>query len=145
MNRSFLITGDSINSRLDRWLKRNISPIPQSLIEKNLRKGKIKVNDKKIKSSYRLQKNDKINFYNFTFKARLEKKKKFIYDPSKKDLLFSLTISRRPIYLTGLKKCVIQKSFLSASVSFSDSIFRGIVEVFDETIEFFFLFLNICS
>ena len=51
MNRSFLITGDSINSRLDRWLKRNISPIPQSLIEKNLRKGKIKVNDKKIKSS----------------------------------------------------------------------------------------------
>tara|TARA_Y100000590_G_scaffold430073_1_gene543315 strand:+ start:431 stop:1348 length:918 start_codon:yes stop_codon:yes gene_type:complete len=92
MNRSFLITGDSINSRLDRWLKRNISPIPQSLIEKNLRKGKIKVNDKKIKSSYRLQKNDKINFYNFTFKARLEKKKKFIYDPSKKDLLFSSKI-----------------------------------------------------
>tara|TARA_Y100000780_G_C13330357_1_gene281180 strand:+ start:144 stop:302 length:159 start_codon:yes stop_codon:yes gene_type:complete len=47
MNKSFLISDDSINSRLDRWLRRNICEIPQSLIEKNLRRGRIKVNNKK--------------------------------------------------------------------------------------------------
>ena len=41
MNKSFLISDDSINSRLDRWLRRNICEIPQSLIERSLRKGKI--------------------------------------------------------------------------------------------------------
>ena len=61
MYKSFLISNDSVNSRLDRWLRRNVCPIPQSLIEKSLRKGKIKVNNKKKKSSYKLQKNDKID------------------------------------------------------------------------------------
>ena len=61
MNKSFLIGDDSINSRLDRWLRRNICEIPQSLIEKNLRKGIIKVNNKRRLSSYKLQKNDIIN------------------------------------------------------------------------------------
>ena len=50
MNKSFLISDDSIDSRLDRWLRRNICEIPQSLIEKNLRKGRIKVNNKKKKT-----------------------------------------------------------------------------------------------
>ena len=39
---------DFINTRLDRWFRKNICEVPQSLIEKNLRKGNIKVNDKKI-------------------------------------------------------------------------------------------------
>ena len=60
MNKSFLVSDDSVNSRLDRWLRRNICEIPQSLIEKNLRKGKVKVNNKKKRSSYKLQKNDNI-------------------------------------------------------------------------------------
>ena len=64
MNKFFLISDDSVNSRLDRWLRRNICEIPQSLIEKNLRKGKIKINNKKEKSSYKLKKNDKIDLYN---------------------------------------------------------------------------------
>ena len=47
------------------------------------------------------------------------------------------------MYLTGLKKCVIQKSFLSFSFNFLDNILRGIVDVLEETIEFFFLLSNI--
>ena len=47
MKKSYKINEDFVNSRLDRWIKRNICRIPQSLIEKNLRKGKIKVNNKK--------------------------------------------------------------------------------------------------
>ena len=86
MNKFFLISDDSVNSRLDRWLRRNICEIPQSLIEKKLRKGIIKVNNKKRKSSYKLKKNDKINLHNFNFSERINKKRKFIYSPAKKEL-----------------------------------------------------------
>ena len=48
----------------------------------------------------------------------------------------SLTISNNPMYLTGLKKCVIQKSFLSSNFDFSDKTRKGIVDVLEETIEF---------
>ena len=36
--------------RIDRFLRSRFGQIPQSLIEKNLRNGKIKLNKKKIKS-----------------------------------------------------------------------------------------------
>ena len=51
MKKTYLINDDSKNMRLDRWFKRYVGQIPQSLIEKSLRKGKIKVNKKKVKSS----------------------------------------------------------------------------------------------
>ena len=35
--------------RIDRWLRHKIGKIPQSLIQKTLRNGKIKVNKKKSK------------------------------------------------------------------------------------------------
>ena len=77
MKNLFSVNDDFVNSRLDRWLRRNICKIPQSLIEKNLRKGRVKVNNKKEKSSYKLQKNDKIDLYNFNFFQRVNKKIKF--------------------------------------------------------------------
>ena len=49
MKKFFLIKPDFINSRLDRWFRRNICDVPQSLIEKNIRKGNIKINNKKKK------------------------------------------------------------------------------------------------
>ena len=58
MKNIFTVNKDFINTRLDKWFKKNISGVPQSLIEKSIRKGKIKVNDKKVKSSYRLQEQD---------------------------------------------------------------------------------------
>ena len=39
----------SVGIRIDRWIKINLNKIPQSLIEKDLRNGKIKVNKKKSK------------------------------------------------------------------------------------------------
>ncbi len=60
--------------RIDRWIRNNIGKVPQSLIEKNLRNGKIKVNKKKIKSSYKVKTNDKIELFNLNFKKSLEKK-----------------------------------------------------------------------
>ena len=64
--------------RLDRFLRNNLGKIPQSLIEKNLRSGKIKLNEKKSKSSFKVQIGDKIDLYNFNFKEIIfQKKEKF--------------------------------------------------------------------
>ena len=54
----------SAGLRIDKWIKINLQKIPQSLIEKDLRNGKIKVNKKKVKSSYKLSKTDVIYLYN---------------------------------------------------------------------------------
>ena len=42
--------------RIDRFIKKTINDMPQSLIEKNLRNGKIKLKWKKNKSSHRIKK-----------------------------------------------------------------------------------------
>ena len=75
MNKSFIVDSSSIDMRIDRWIKNTIGNVPQSLIEKSLRNGKIKLNNKKVKSSTKLSKSDKIYFYNFQF---IEKKNKNI-------------------------------------------------------------------
>ena len=67
--------------RLDRWLRNKIGNIPQSLIEKSLRAGKIKINKKKAKSSFKLKANDKIEIFNFKFKVNIIQKKK-LFNPS---------------------------------------------------------------
>ncbi|MFL2887299.1 MAG: RluA family pseudouridine synthase [Candidatus Pelagibacter sp.] len=62
------------NMRLDRLLRNHLGKLPQGLIEKNLRNGKIKLNNKKVKSSTKVKKNDKINIFNFEFKNKVDKK-----------------------------------------------------------------------
>jgi len=90
--RKFLVDEDFINTRLDKWFKKKIYDVPQSFIEKNLRKGNIKINKKKNKSSYRLQKNDQIFISDFKFVQDTNKKKKYNYIPTKKELSFSSSI-----------------------------------------------------
>ena len=68
----------SVGIRIDKWIKNNLTKIPQGLIEKDLRNGKIKVNNKKVKSSYKLNNKDKIYLYNISYKSHLRSKKKFI-------------------------------------------------------------------
>jgi len=66
------------NMRIDRFLRNYLGKIPQGLIEKNLRNGKIKLNQKKVKSSQKVKTDDKISFFNFNFKEKIEQyKKKF--------------------------------------------------------------------
>ena len=65
-----------IGMRIDRFLRNQFGQIPQSLIEKSLRNGKIKLNKKKIKSSKKIQLNDKIELYNLEFKNILKQNKK---------------------------------------------------------------------
>ena len=46
--------------RIDRFLRNHFGQIPQSLIEKNLRNGKIKLNKKKVKSSFKVKSGDQL-------------------------------------------------------------------------------------
>ena len=64
--------GDDI--RIDKWLKRIFSSLNQSFIENKLRRGLIRVNQKKIKSNYRLKENDNVNILKFDKKIFYEKK-----------------------------------------------------------------------
>jgi len=79
MKQTFIVNESCVSMRLDRWIRNNIGKFPQSLIEKSIRNGNIKLNSKKVKSSTKLNLNDKINLFNFNFKLNVNKnKKKFI-------------------------------------------------------------------
>jgi len=81
MIKSYIVDSTYNNMRLDRWLRNKIGNLPQSLIEKSLRSGKIKINKKKVKSSIKVKTNDKIDIFNFEFKENIIQKKK-TFNPS---------------------------------------------------------------
>ena len=67
--------------RIDRFIRNHLGNIPQGLIEKNLRSGKIKINKKKIKSSTKVKTNDIVSFFNLDFKETIVQKK-IKFEPS---------------------------------------------------------------
>ena len=89
MKKVFSIKDDFINMRLDRWFRRNVCEVPQSLIEKSIRKGNIKVDNNKKKSSYKLQKDDQIFVSNFNFTENKNKKNREKYKATEKELFTS--------------------------------------------------------
>ena len=82
MKKSYVVDSTCNSMRIDRWIRHYIGKIPQSLIEKSLRAGKIKLNKKKIKSSQKVKTNDKIDLYNFNFEEKIIQKN-IKYNPSK--------------------------------------------------------------
>ena len=47
MNNTYIVDATYEGIRLDKWIRNNLGKVPQALIEKNLRIGKIKLNKKK--------------------------------------------------------------------------------------------------
>ncbi len=84
MNKSYIIKEIYSGMRIDRWVRNNIGSLPQSLIEKSLRKGKIKVNNKKVNSSYKLRTEDKIKLFNFSFEINKNRGINKKFSPSSK-------------------------------------------------------------
>ena len=74
MKKSYNVESTYNEMRIDKWIRNNLGKIPQSLIEKNLRNGKIKLNNKKIKSSQKVKTNDQINVFNFQFSETINQK-----------------------------------------------------------------------
>ena len=86
MPKTFIVDDEYHETRFDKWFKQKVISLPHSLIEKILRQNKIKINKKKVKSSYRLQSGDLIEVYDISkFKAK-DKIEKIKYKPKKKEL-----------------------------------------------------------
>ena len=86
MPKSYTVDDDFNDSRLDKWFKNKIINLPHSLLEKILRQNKVKVNKKKTKSSYRLQKGDLIEIYDISNLKPVNIKEKIKYLPNKKEI-----------------------------------------------------------
>ena len=86
MPKTFIVDDEYHETRFDKWFKQKVINLPHSLIERILRQNKIKINKKKVKSSYRLQSGDLIEIYDISkFKAK-DKIEKIKYKPKKKEL-----------------------------------------------------------
>jgi 23S rRNA pseudouridine955/2504/2580 synthase len=79
MKKSFSVDSTFNDMRIDRWIRNNFGSIPQGLIEKSLRSGKIKLNNKKIKSSQKVKTGDTVELFNFDYtESIIQKKIKFV-------------------------------------------------------------------
>ena len=74
MKKSYTVDYSHEGIRIDKWIRNNLGNVPQGLIEKKLRIGKIKLNKKKIKSSTKLYDKDVITVYDVEFKDKLIQK-----------------------------------------------------------------------
>ncbi len=89
--KSFVVNKDFEGSRVDRFLKKQFPNIPQSLFEKNFRKKKITVNNKKVKNLFKLKIDDIVDVY-IDFKIKNDSQKKNFstidYNELKKNFIF---------------------------------------------------------
>ena len=81
MKKSINVDKSFNDMRIDRFIRNHLGKIPQGLIEKNLRNGKLKLNQKKVKSSKKVKTGDKLNIYNLNFEEKIEQHNKK-YNPS---------------------------------------------------------------
>ena len=116
---------------MDRWFKKNIREVPQSFIEKNLRKGKIKVNFKKVKSSYKLRKKDQVVLYDIVFSMLKKTRFKDFYKATKKDLSFSSNI-----FIENNENFAVINKPAGIAVQAGTKSKRNILDILKSTIEF---------
>ena len=131
MKKIFLIKKDFANSRFDRWFRKNVSDVPQSLIEKNIRKGNIKVNNKKEKSSYKLKENDQISLFKEKFVANKHKVVNKKYVATKKDLHKSSSI-----FIENNENFVVINKPAGIAVQSGTKSKRNIIDILRHTKEF---------
>jgi len=131
MKKVFSVKKEFVNARLDRWFKKNICDVPQSLIEKSIRKGNIKVNYKKRKSSYKLKEKDQIFIFNINFKTDKHKKVSEKYKPTKRDLSFSSNI-----FIEDNENFVVINKPAGISVQSGTKSRKNIIDILRNTREF---------
>tara|TARA_Y100000590_G_scaffold470348_1_gene664066 strand:+ start:1268 stop:2197 length:930 start_codon:yes stop_codon:yes gene_type:complete len=93
---TIIVKKNDDDSRIDKWLKRKFSLLTQSYIENKLRRGLIKVNNKKVKSKYIVVCKDKVEINGFSEKILKEKKiikqkkniSKYILEKFKRSIIF---------------------------------------------------------
>ncbi|RPG94277.1 MAG: RluA family pseudouridine synthase [Candidatus Pelagibacter sp. TMED263] len=86
MSKTYTVEKDYQDSRFDKWFKKKILDIPQSLIEKIIRLNKVKINKKKTKSSYRVQSGDIVEVYDISKFKVIDRPRVVKYKPTKKEV-----------------------------------------------------------
>ena len=86
MLKKYIVKKDYHETRFDRWFKQKVLNVPQSLLEKFIRKKRVKINKKKTKTSYRLQTDDIIEIYGLKDINSYTNKEKKIYKPTLKEV-----------------------------------------------------------
>ena len=81
----FIVSKNHNKTRFDRWFKEEILNLPNSLIQRLLRKNKIKVNNKRVKTSFRLTNGDEVLVFNLSNYKATDFKKKIEYLPTTKE------------------------------------------------------------
>ena len=87
MIKNYKVVALDEDTRIDRWLKRNFSSLNQNFIEKNLRKGLIKINQHKVKANYKVTKNDIVNIFNYSKDGYRHTIKKILHKKIPKELI----------------------------------------------------------
>ena len=87
-----IIDEDFSNTRIDRWFRHYFKGLSHNDLEKYLRKGFIRVNKKKIKSSYRLSEGDVIRISDFINSFFSKNKKKGIKIHGSEDFIKKNTL-----------------------------------------------------
>ena len=117
MKKSYIVDSTCNDMRLDRWLRLKIGKIPQGLVEKYLRTGKIKLNRKKVKSSFKVKTKDEINIFNIEFKEIIIQVFQFLIN-----ILAGLMITRiSAIYLKNYSHWI----FLLMMISPFEAVYAG--------------------
>ena len=86
MAKTYTVEKDYQNTRFDKWFKAKIINLPQSLIEKIIRLNKVKINRKRVKSSYRVKYGDIVEVYDISKFKENYRPKILKYKPSKKEV-----------------------------------------------------------
>jgi len=131
MKKEFKVNADFNDTRLDRWFKKNIFLIPQSLLEKNIRKGCIKVNNLKKKSSYKVKTGDKIFVSVNNLNPPKKQTVKLKYIPTKK--ILSSTSS---LFIENNENFVVINKPSGISVQSGTKSKKNIIDVLAHTKEF---------
>jgi len=127
MIKSFIVDSTCDKMRLDRFLRNKFGNIPQSLIEKNLREGKIKLNKKKVKSSYKVNINDNIDLFNFKFEERIIQKK-IDFKPSNK-----IIVANEKLIIDNNDDFIVLNKSAGISVQGGTKSKKNLVDIFSKS------------
>jgi len=128
MPRKYKVERNFHNSRFDRWFKSNVISLPQSLLERIVRKNKVKINRKKTKTSYRVQLGDIVEVYNISKFKSSEKIKPLKYKPSEKE-----KNKYNDFVLENNENFIVLNKPAGIPVQSGTKSFRNIIDILKET------------
>ena len=124
MKKSYTVDSTCNDMRIDRWLRLKVGKIPQGLIEKYLRSGKIKINKKKVKSSTKVKTDDVINSFIIDFKETIVQKK-IKFEPSR-----DIIKSNEDQIIDNNENCIVLNKSSGISVQGGTKSKKNLVDIF---------------